>query len=200
MVSTRVAFLRGHRDLQHEAALSAIVKGLPMTKNNRLRKSISGNEDNLPGLAHVNAFPISDNADVGGVNRTRKSACSENGVIGGSSGTAFHWLLQSSWGSYVSRLSAACHLFQKSPCDAPQVPRTSSGLRPVHGCNAPGKFFQSLPGAVRQVRRMPLVGSSICGNRSAESDTLSDVNKQSESLHSTSKKCPYALVNGNYPW
>ena len=38
-----------------------------MTKNNRLRKSISGNEDNLPGLAHVNAFLISENSNVGKV-------------------------------------------------------------------------------------------------------------------------------------
>ena len=67
MASIKVVFLRGHRDRQHEAALSAIVKGLPMTKNNRLRKSISGNEDNLPGLAHVNAFLISENSNVGKV-------------------------------------------------------------------------------------------------------------------------------------
>lgn len=71
---------------------------------------------------------------------------------------------------------------------------------PVNGFKAPGKLLQSLPSAGRQVHRMPLVGSSICGNRSAESDTLSDVNKQSESLHSMSKKCSYAFVNGNYPW
>ncbi len=171
-----------------------------MTKNNRQRECIYGDKDNSPGLAHENAFLISENSDVEGDYRSRKSSCSEKCVIGGLSGTAFKWLLQSSWGSFFSRLSDARQPAQEFPGAAPQVQPTSSVQMPVNGFKALGKLLQSLPRVGRQVYRMPLIGSSICGNRSAESDTLSDVNKQSESLHSTSKKCPYAFVNGNYPW
>lgn len=75
-----------------------------MTFNNRSRKSPS-NGDNPPGLVHANAFPISDNVDVGFNNRTRKSSCSENGVIWSSSGTAYEWLLQSGLASFAPCLS-----------------------------------------------------------------------------------------------
>lgn len=169
----------------------AIVKGLPMTLNNRSRKS-PGNVNNLPGLGHVNAFPISDNSDVGEVNRTRKSSGSESTSSGGSSGTAYQWLLQSSWGSFASGLLDARQPAPEPLCDAPLVRRSSSSQVPINGSETRPELLQSSVLVHWPVRRMPPVGSSVCVNRSAESDVLREVLKSSESLHSESKKCAYA--------
>ena len=98
-----------------------------MTLNNRSRKSLSGNEDNPPGLVHANALSISDNADVVEVNRTRKSSCSESASSGGSSGTAYQWLLQSSWGSFASGLLDARQPLPEPPGEALFILCTASG-------------------------------------------------------------------------
>mgnify|MGYP003605156192 CR=1 FL=1 len=97
-----------------------------MTLNNRSRKSLYGNGDNQPGLGRVNALSISDNADVGGNNRTRKSSCSESASSGGSSGTAFHWLQQSGLALFVPGLSEVRQPLPEPPGDALLVLSTSS--------------------------------------------------------------------------
>lgn len=48
-----------------------------MTQDNRQLKCIHDLGNNPPGLAHKNAFQISENTDVGEVNRSRKSSGAE---------------------------------------------------------------------------------------------------------------------------
>ena len=195
-----MAFSRGPRDRQHEAALSAFVKVLPMTTNNRQRKYINSNGDNPPGPAHENALTISDNADVGVDYRTRKSSCSENGVGGGSSCTAFQWLQQSALVSVVPWLLDPRHLSPEPPCDAhPGVRRPASGQVPIHALDASCKLLQSFPGPVRRVRRMPLVSTSVRADPAAHADAESERIKSAGALEKTAKKRPYGFVNGNSP-
>lgn len=97
-----------------------------MTTNNRSRESLYGDVNNPPGLGRVNALSISDNADVGGINRTRKSSCSEKALSGGSSGTAYNWLLQSGLALFLPGLSEPRQPCPQPPCDALLVLGTSS--------------------------------------------------------------------------
>ena len=171
-----------------------------MTTNNRQRECIYGDEDNSPGPAHENSFLISENSDVEGDYRSRKSSCSEKFVIGGLSGTAFQWLQQSGLVSFVPGLSDARQPAPQPPCDAPHgVLDTSFGQVPIKRFDAPCKLFQSFPGAVRRVRRMPPVCPPFRADRTAHTDAESERIKSAGALEKTAKKRPYGFVNGNSP-
>ena len=89
---------------------------------------------------------------------------------GGSSDSAFSWLLQSSWGLCVSLHSDARQPSQEPPCEAPLlVQRASPGYVPIHRLDALGKLLQSSPMAVRRVRWMQLVRPPACANQIAHS-------------------------------
>lgn len=182
------------------SAAQWLSKGYSMTTSNRQRKSQNGNEDNPPGLVHVNELSISDNSNADKVNRTRKSACSENAVIGCSSDTAFNWLFRSGRASFVPGLLDARQPSQQPPGEASVVLRTSSSQVPIHGSNPTPELFQSSSLGCWRVRRMQLVRPPFCGNQFAESDLLSGAIKSSKSHRSTSKIYPYALVNGSFWW
>jgi hypothetical protein len=168
-----------------------------MTTNNRQSKS-SDHGNNPPGLAHVNAFLISENADVDGDYRSRKSSVAGMASSRRSFGNAFQWLQRSGLVSFVTGLSDARQPAPQPPCDAPHgVLGTSSGQVPIQGFDAPGKLFQSFPGAVRSVRRMQPVCPSVGGHRLAEIDTRCESNKRFSSHRSNGFWSPYAYVNGN---
>lgn len=169
-----------------------------MTNNNRQRKCIHDPGNNPPGLPHENALTISNNADVGGDYRSRKSSVAGMASSRGSSGTAFQWLQRSGLVSFVTGLSDARQPAPQSPCDAPHgVLGTSSGQVPIQGFDTPGKLFQSFPGAVRSVRRMQPVCPSVGSHRLAEIDTRGESNKRFSSHRSNGFWSPYAYVNGN---
>ena len=166
--------------------------------NNRHRKSLSGDGNNPPWLAHENAFLISENADVGEVNRSRKSSAAGSTSSGSLSGTAFHWLQQSALASIVPRLLESRHLSPEPPGEAPNVRRPSSGRATIDGCKAPGKLLQSFPRAVGQVRRRQPVRPPFNGNRSAQGDPFREANKQLFSHRSNGSQGRDALDNGNF--
>ena len=180
-------------------AASATSKGSPMTQDNRQRKCIHGDGNNPPGLAHENASTISDNADVDGLYRSRKSSWAGNASSECFSDTAFNWLCQSGLVSLVPRLLEARQPCPKPPGEAPAAAqRASSGQVPIHALDAPCKLLQSFPGAVRHVCRMKPVRPPFSGNHSAQSDPLSEANKQLFSHRSNGSLGRDALVNGNF--
>ena len=169
-----------------------------MTTNNRQRECIYGDEDNSPGLAHENAFLISENSDVEGDYRSRKSSGVEKASSKSFSGTAFHWLQQSGLVSVVPWLLEARQPGPKPPGEAPTpAQRASFGQVPIDGLDAPGKLLQSFPMPVRRVRRIKPVCPSVSGNRSAESEPFCESNKQFSSHRSNGFLVLYAYVNGN---
>lgn len=141
-------------------AVNAASKGFSMTNNNRQR-DLFDDENNTRGLAHENAFPISGKSDVDENYRVRKSSRLGVASLGSSSGTAYHWLLQSSWGSFASQLSDPRQPSPEPPGDAVSVLGTSSVQVPFQRFYAPRKLLQSFPGAVRRVRRVQLVDASV---------------------------------------
>jgi len=168
-----------------------------MPNNLRARK-VFDSENGVPGLEGSGDLR-SRKCLVAGNNRCRKSSDTENSGIGaGSSDSAYNWLMRAGGGSSFPWLSAARQPAHDPPGEAPVSQHTSSGCVPIHGCDALPELLQSSGSAVRQVCWVVLVGTSFGGHRSAESDTFSDANKQAEWLHSTSKKCPYAYVNGSF--
>lgn len=145
-----------------------------------------------------NAFLISENADVDGDYRSRKSSGAEKASSKSSSGTAFHWLQQSGLVSVVPWLLEARQPCPKPPGEAPTpAQRASFGQVPIHGLDAPGKLLQSFPRPIRPVRRIKPVCPSVSCNRSAESEPFCESNKQFSSHRSNGFLVLYAYVNGS---
>lgn len=167
-----------------------------MTNNNRTRKWTDDGKC-IPGSHGKCDLRLRENPLSGLDYRSRKSSCSEIPASGvRSSDTAYHWFMQSAWGSVFPLLSDARHYAVEPLGEAPDSLGTSLGQVPIE---CPKLTNDPLQGSLvrgRLVRRVLLVCPSVSGNRTSESHLSCDVNQQLESHEFVRRFGVGPLVNG----